>query len=83
MKAKKKARVKAKRGGYRIFIDFPNIHEIVDAKGKRWRFEWHAGAGLLMVDKDDNIVPDYPPDDSAFWPAFNLWDAGRRAGRAP
>jgi hypothetical protein len=65
---------------YRIFLDLPNLHKLKDAKGKTWYFEWHNGCGLLMTNKKGDVIDGYPPEDSPFWPAFNLWDDGRRAG---
>lgn len=77
-KAKKKAKT---RSGYTVFISWARIHEIVDALGKTWRFEFHAWAGPMLVDADDDILdPPLPPDDSPFWPAFKTWNDGRRAG---
>lgn len=26
------------------------------------------------------IIDGYPPENLPFWPAFKLWDAGRRSG---
>jgi hypothetical protein len=57
-------------------------HEAVDDRGKVWRFEMHHFCGPIVLRKDGDPVARQPGDRSAFWQAFDRWQAANPERRA-
>jgi len=51
------------------------IHELTDANGKVWHFEYHWLFGPTVVRKDGEFAKRQPTEGSPFWPAFSAWHA--------
>ncbi len=61
-----------------IHISFVDEGEIVDATGKRWRFEVDRYFGAPQVlRRDGQPAAVQPPERSPFWPAFAVWSRAR------
>jgi hypothetical protein len=59
-------------------------HEVTDARGKVWRFEFHEYLGPTVLRKDGSPYKRIgPPEGSSFWPAFEKWLRARRATEPP
>jgi hypothetical protein len=57
-------------------------HEVTDANGKTWRFEFHSFLGPTILRKDGQPRARLPGERSPFWPAFTAWHAEWRKARS-
>lgn len=54
-------------------------HTIVDDAGRSWFFEMHPYCGPMVLRKDGQPKAHQPGGRSPFWPAFDRWNAARKA----
>ena len=50
----------------------PDVH-IVDARGRKWKFEDHPHFGPFVLGKNGDPLENQPPESSPFWEAVNFW----------
>jgi hypothetical protein len=62
-------------GGVCIMVGGPD-RVIVDARGRRWRFEDHPRFGPVIVDRKGDPKSAQPGERSPFWDAYEAWRAG-------
>lgn len=57
-------------------------HTVTDARGRVWIFEMHHFCGPMVLRQDGEPCSRQPGSRSPFWPAFEAWQASRRAEAA-
>lgn len=53
-------------------------HELTDATGRTWRFEWHHFCGPMVLRADGEPRSRQPGERSSFWPALDEWSKVHR-----
>lgn len=54
-------------------------HVVIDARGRRWTFEFHPYCGPIVLKANGDPASRQPSSRSPFWPPFEAWLADRKA----